>query len=120
MKKITIAVLVLFVAAAAASLLLGGGGPEVRVLNRSKEVLTEVTLIGEGWSARVPDLEPGTQATARPEFRGETGMKISFRAGGKNYAPANGTYLESRGGYRVRVAVGEDFSASFEGSVGGL
>lgn len=86
------------------------GGPVVTIVNESRARLSEVRLNGEAWSHVVPDLEPGAKAAVTPQFRGETGMSISFSAGGKNHSPKTGTYLESSGGYRVEIVVHEDFS----------
>ncbi|MBI2387007.1 MAG: hypothetical protein HYV14_13525 [Elusimicrobia bacterium] len=86
------------------------GGPVVTIVNETEARLSEVSLTGDAWRHAVPDLEPGAKVEVSPAFRGETGMSISFSAGGKTHSPKAGIYLESFGGYRAVVVIHKDFS----------
>ena len=94
------------------------GAPVVTLINESSTRLTQITLTGETWRHPVPDIEPGTKTTVTPKFAGETGMSLSYSAGGPLRSPKTGIYLESSGGYRIKAVIHPDLTATmtYEGS----
>lgn len=88
------------------------GGPVVTVVNESEARLSDVTLTGETWRHAVPDILSGATVAVTPKFGGETGMSLSFSAGGKIHSPKTGIYLESSGGYRIDAVVHKDLSVT--------
>lgn len=92
--------------------------PVITIHNESSTRLTQVTLTGETWRHPVQDLAPGTKTSVTPDFRGETGMSLSYSAGGQLRSPKTGIYLESSGGYRIKAVIHPDLTASmtYEGA----
>ena len=97
--------------AGAALLVLGGclSGVDVTIENRTALALGDVTVSGRGFSERVGTIPAGAMQALRVHPRGESGVRVSFSAEGRQYALEDG-YIEDDFFYRARVVVDAGFS----------
>ena len=93
--------------------------PVITVSNRSTNRLANVVVSGSGFSNRIDSLAAGAQSrfTVRP--LGESGLRISFDAGGQRIDVDDLAYIEASGGYRVAVTVQPDLKVSASSNIRG-
>ena len=84
----------------------------VSLTNRSGAPLENVVIAGSGFEQSVGTI--AADATARVEVRpsGESGLKLSFRSGGRAVVLPSQGYFEGGGNYTVNAAVEPDLSAT--------
>jgi hypothetical protein len=82
--------------------------PRLKVINRSGLDLENVILEGSGFHENLGDLPAGKSRTVTVHPRGESGLRLSFRAMGRQFTSGYHGYFESSGGYRVIVWIDRD------------
>jgi hypothetical protein len=89
------------------------GGPVLCVENLSPTDLQSVRLLGSGFEEELPAIPANSSACVRPSRAGaESSLELRAVADGQSVAAADLIYLESSGGYRVRVQVSPDLQVS--------
>src|SRR4030095_16144385 len=86
--------------------------PVLSITNRSSLELTNVILIGSGFTQRVDSITAGEECRLTVHPRGDSGVRLAFDAGGQHIDTGEQGYFEASGGYRVCVTVGPDLKVS--------
>ena len=99
-----------------APVLLGGCSDTtpVSVENRAGVEIQSVVVSANGFERRLGDLAPGTTSTVQVRPTGESGLRIAFRANGKQISLPPSGYFEGGGWYVVTVVVTPDLKASVD------
>ena len=88
--------------------------PEIRVHNRSGRELTQVEVSGQGFRTRLGRLGPGERGQATVTPKGESDVRLRFRADGRAVDTGNVGYIEPRGGYEVDLTVAPDLTVAVD------
>jgi hypothetical protein len=89
------------------------GGPVICVVNLSPTDLQSVRLLGNGFEEELPAISAESSACVRPSLAGaESSLEFQAIADGQSVAAADLIYLESSGGYRVKVQVSPELRVS--------
>ncbi len=88
--------------------------PVLTVRNDSSQTLSNVVVSGTGFSERISMLPSGVEHRLRVKPQGESGVRLTFDAGGQQVDSGIQGYIEPAGGYRVRVTVGTNLNVSIE------
>ncbi len=89
----------------------------VTVTNQSSMPINAVEISGSGFSERIGAIGPGESVSRRVQPRGESGLAVSFRAGGRLIkVPAQG-YFEGGGAYQVHAVVAPDLTVKLSGEL---
>lgn len=87
-------------------------GPSVILIeNQSALRLSQIRLIGTGFSQTVSDIQSGDQRTIVVYPTSESGLKIEFIADGKHMSTDDLAYIEPSGGYCERVVIDRHLGA---------
>src|SRR3954469_16410548 len=88
----------------AASLVLVGCSAQNQlvVINQSNLQLRDVVVSGSGFSEQVGTIAPHQERRLVIHCRGESGLKLTFKADGKDVSFGPDGYFEGSGGYRMR------------------
>ena len=78
---------------------------EVSVSNQSGVALEQVVLSGAGFERPLGTIAAGARVATLVHPRGESGLALSFRAGGRPVLLPPAGYVEGGGRYRVRMVV---------------
>ena len=92
---------------------------EVIFENRSGHSLRDVVLSGQGFSEKIGDVEPGETVHVYVDPSGESGLAVSFIAGGVRVSHPPAGYFEGGGKYKVLAVVNPDLSAEVDGRLRG-
>jgi len=90
----------------------------VSIANRSGAAIEQVVVSGAGFERSLGTIEPGATVATLVHPRGESGLALSFRAGGRPVMLAPSGYVESGGRYRVRIVVDADLRADVQAGPG--
>lgn len=95
-------------------LALGACSPGVSVTfeNQSGVQLEAVELSGSGFKSSLGLVEPGQLLTTKIRPAGESGLSVSFVAGGQHYRQGPQGYFEGGGSYRVSATVDRKLAVS--------
>ncbi len=88
---------------------------QLTVVNKSPATLTHIVATGSGFSQSLGPLAPEAQQQIMIVPRGESGLKLTFDADGKHFAPQEGGYFEK--GYKVSASVAPDFSVTIDATL---
>lgn len=93
------------------------GHPRVLIANQSTLELRNVVVSARKSSVRFSRIAPGQtiQTTLKP--RGESGVGITFDAGGRRIAVPEQGYFEDLTGYVVTITIRPDLTVSVETSI---
>ena len=86
--------------------------PQITVVNASEGTITDLAISGVGFDEALGALAPGESAAKSVECGAESGLKVSFEAHGFPHSADDLAYIESCGGYRVRLTVQKDYSVA--------
>ena len=89
----------------------------LRVTNRSAVPLEEVIVSGSGFRQSLGTIAPGATRTAGIRPKGESGLAISFNAGGRHSDFPPGGYFEGGGHYAVTAVVGADLDVTVDATL---
>src|SRR6266508_2153159 len=81
------------------------GPPVITIENQSALRLSQIQVIGTGFSQSVSDIQPGDQRTIVVHPTSESGLKIEFIANGKHMSTDDLAYIEPSGGYCERLVI---------------
>jgi hypothetical protein len=84
--------------------------PRIEVVNDSDLVLEDLVVEGTGFRLQIDRLPPHSKTMAVVHVGGESGLKVSFKAGPKVYSDDDLAYLEEQGGYSVVVTIDESLA----------
>ena len=90
------------------------GPPVITIVNDSTVLLSDIRIRGDGWSHDFPGVDPGAIVDAIATPRGESGVEITFIAGGERIARDDLAYIEREGGYCVTITVSEGMEISVQ------
>ena len=97
----------------------GCGGPAVRIHNESAVTLTDVRVSGRGFESAIARIEPGETRAVAVRPKGETGLAVSFIAGGRRFDhPAQG-YIEGSPAYVAEIHVKRDLTVEVRTGLAG-
>ncbi len=88
--------------------------PQVTVINNSKVELEDITLLGSGFTKKIGSLKPKSSLITAVHPKGESGLEISFTVKSKKYQKDDLAYIESTGGYIVRITIDESLKIKSE------
>ncbi len=88
---------------------------QLTVVNKSPATLTHIVATGSGFSQSLGPLAPEAQQQIMIVPRGESGLKLTFDADGKHFAPQEEGYFEK--GYKVSATVAPDFSVTIDATL---
>jgi len=81
-------------------------GPVISIENQSSIEIESIHITGVGFDEQIERLGPGETTCVRPSgIRGESSLGFRAMADRRVIEATDLTYLESHGGYRVRVEV---------------
>jgi hypothetical protein len=83
--------------------------PLITIKNGSDAALSNVTVSGSGFLATIGDLSANESRQVAVYPRNESGVRVAFDVNGKHFEPGAVGYIESRGRYRLNLAVDSDF-----------
>ena len=88
--------------------------PQITIINNSTLELKDITLSGSGFTEKVGNLIPGGSMNTVVHPRGESGLEISFTAKSERYQKDDLAYIESTGGYIVKLIIDESLDIKSE------
>ena len=89
----------------------------VSVTNHSGAPLESVVIAGSGFEQSIGTIASGATAKVQVRPSGESGLKLSFRAGPRAIALPPQGYFEGGGNYIVNAVVEPDLSATVNASL---
>jgi hypothetical protein len=87
-----------------------GSGTPVTLHNTSKHRLESVVISGSGFQASLGTVAAGQSLTAKVYPSGESGLAMTFTAGGKNFSYEPQDYFEGGGRYKVSATVNRNLT----------
>jgi len=92
-------------------------GTEIQIQNRSAAEITDIKLTGSGFSFSFPRIAAGGEIATFVFPKGESGLAVSFRAGGELHQNAEQGHFDV--GYEVHVVIAEDLRVTVEPRISG-
>ena len=93
--------------------------PRIQVINQSTQELSDVELSGQGFRTSLGRLAPAERRSLRVFPRGESGVRLRFRAGQRSIDTGERGYIEPRGGYELELTVTPALTVTESGRVRG-
>ena len=82
------------------------------VINQSNLQLRDVVASGFGFSAQVGTIAPHQERRVVIHCPGESGLRLTFKAGGKDVSFGPDGYFEGSGGYLITAAISKDLGVT--------
>jgi hypothetical protein len=100
--------------AVAASLVLVACSPsnQLVIVNQSTLQLRDVVASGSGFSEQLGTIAPHQERRVVIHCRGESGLKLTFNAEGKDASFGPDGYFEGSGGYLITATISKDLAVS--------
>jgi len=92
-------------------------GTPVIVTNNSAFTVESVVISGSGFSHALGTIAPGQSVSAGVDPRGESGLRVAFRAGTRQVRTRPQGYFEGGGAYKVRAVIAPDLSVQVTGDL---
>ncbi|MCP9849815.1 hypothetical protein [Cyanobium sp. Morenito 9A2] len=93
-------------------------GPKLVVVNRSAATLDDVVVSGVGFERPIGALKGSEQRTLEVHPRGESGVRLRFKAAGRTIDSGELGYIENNPSYRVVASVEPSLEVKVESSLG--
>jgi hypothetical protein len=85
-------------------------GPVVTITNQSTVILSNIVLSGSGFTNRIDQIAPGGRQRLAVHWRGESGLRVVFEAGGRHVDSGEQGYFEA--GYQVNATIDTNLTVS--------
>ena len=86
--------------------------PVITITNQSSVTLSNVVVLGSGFSNRIDSIAAGGVHRLAVHPKGESGLRIVFDAGVQHVDSGELAYIEAGGHYRVSTTVSTNLSVS--------
>jgi len=98
----------------ATSLVLAGCSPsnQLAIVNQSNLQVRDVVASGSGFSESVGTIAPHQERRVVIHCRGESGVKLTLKADGKDVSFGPDGYFEGSGGYLITATISKDLGVS--------
>lgn len=90
---------------------------DLSVVNRSSIAITNVVIVGSGFSERIERIPAGAERTLTIRPRGESAASVSFDAGVQHVETTEQGYFEGGGDYRVQVIIEPDLKITVSSAI---
>lgn len=88
--------------------------PRITIRNNSDVKIEDIILTGSGFSQNIYKVTPWSSVKIIVIPEGESGLKIEFKAGSRQFEKDDLAYIEKSGGYFVIITINDSFGISSE------